>query len=114
MSNLTLEVTAKFDPHFNVNEPVVTYSDVANHVSHAMAQEAASLAVRNVRGAAKRAAMLKTITYAIRRALAMGPVGVDGGRLVFEIELEPSAEAGTITIRERTTLDAMKEAVCGK
>lgn len=110
----TVQVTAKFDPYFNANEPVITYNDVADHVSNAMAHEAAALAVKNVRGVAKRAAMLKTITTAIKKALAMGPVGIDTSRFVFEIELEANAEVGTITIRERTSLDAMKEAVCGK
>jgi hypothetical protein len=114
MSSLTVQATAKFNPYFNAHEPVVTYIDVAEHVSNAMAHEAAALAVKNVRGAAKRVAMLKTITVAIKNALAMGPAGLDSSRLMFEIELAPNAEVAHITFRERTTLDAMKEAVCGK
>lgn len=110
----TLSVTAKFDPHFRKADPILTQSDLEKQVSQAMAEQAAALTVNGTRGAAKRACMLKTISDALDSTIERMPISMTAREWVMEIDLEQSAETATVVLRERTTLDAMKEAACGK
>jgi hypothetical protein len=105
---------ARFDPHFNRSDPILTAVDLSKWVSMDMAENASACAVRNIRGAAKRASMLKTIEDSLYAGCEKMPATVTFEGHVITIELGPDAESAEVTIRPRTTLDAMKEAACGK
>ena len=112
MNDIKLDVVARFiPPSDDYRRNVATTTDLARVIGEAMAHTASSFAARGTRGVAKRAAMLKTITDTI--AGIDWPVGTPPLEdLVVTVELKPSCEEASIVIRKRTTLDAMKEAVC--
>lgn len=111
MPSVTLFIAAKIDPHFQ-DKKCSSFDDLAKKISQAMAYEAMSLSVRGVKGAAKHSAILRTIKTTLETHIVDVKVGIENP--VHEIFLDESLEGGTITIRKRTSIDAMREAVCGK
>jgi len=105
---------ARFDPHFNQSEPILTAVDLSKWVSKFMAEDASRCAVRGIRGAAKRASMLKTIEDALYSGCEKMPASVTFDGHIITIDLKNDCESAEVTIRPRTPLDAMKEAACGK